>query len=102
MIKVKDTMQSSDIAGDVVVVTSTYVINDGLPIIYVSHEFDEVEGVIWQFHAGNNDYDMDKMLLVSLNSVLEMDASINELSSLPLNYVARRKSIGDSWTFSEE
>ena len=45
---------------------------------------------------------MNKMLLVSLNSILEMDASINELSSLPLNSVARRKSIGDSWTFSEE
>ncbi|EJA3100965.1 hypothetical protein MWT34_000009 [Vibrio vulnificus] len=98
----KNTMQGFDILGDVVVVTSTYVVNDRLPILYVSHEFDEVEGVIWQFHAGNNDYDMNKMLLVSLNSILEMDASINELSSLPLNSVARRKSIGDSWTFSEE
>jgi len=95
-------MQGFDILGDVVVVTSTYVVNDRLPILYVSHEFDEVERVIWQFHAGNNDYDMNKMLLVSLNSILEMDASINELSSLPLNSVARRKSIGDSWTFSEE
>ena len=35
-------MQDFDISGDVVVVTSTYVVNDRLPILYVSHEFDEV------------------------------------------------------------
>ncbi|WP_394257123.1 hypothetical protein [Vibrio harveyi] len=95
-------MQDFDILGDAIVITSTYVVNDRLPILYVSHEFDEIEGVIWQFHAGNNDYDMSKMLLVNLNNILEMDISIHEVSSLPLNSIARRKSPEDSWIFSEE
>jgi len=84
------------------VVTSTYVINDNLPILYVSNEFDEEEGQIWQFHCGNNDYDMSKMLLVRLEDILIIDITIGEVSELPVNFVAKRDCVGGDWVFSKE
>lgn len=91
-----------DISDDSAVVTSTYVVNEKLPILYVSHEFDEEDGSNWQFHCGNEDYDMSKMLLVSLKNILKIDESISGVSNLPIGYVARRKFIGDRWVYSEE
>ena len=84
------------------VVTSTYVVNEKMPILYVSHEYDEEEGEIWQFHCGNGDYDMGKMLLVSLGDVLGIDSSLFDLSDLPINRVARRSYVGDKWVYSLE
>lgn len=84
------------------VVTSTYVVNENMPVLYVSHEYDDEEGEIWQFHCGNGDYDMSKMLLVSLVEVLNIDDSLSELADLPLNSVARRKRVGDKWVYSSE
>lgn len=84
------------------VVTSTYVVNENMPVLYVSHEYDDEEGEIWQFHCGNGDYDMSKMLLVSLAEVLNIDHSLSELADLPLNSVARRKYVGDKWVYSSE
>lgn len=82
------------------VVTSTYVIYEHMPIMYVSHEYDEEEGGIWQFHCGNDDYDLGKMLLVSIGDMLNMDESLIALSDLPINCVARREFIGDKWVYS--
>lgn len=86
------------IPNDTAVVTSTYVVDGNMPILYVSHEYDEEEGDIWQFHCGNGDYDMNKMLLVSLGEILSFDRSLSELSDLPLNCVARREHVGGKWT----
>jgi hypothetical protein len=93
---------SFGIAENTAVVTSTYVVNENMPILYVSHEYDDEEGEIWQFHCGNDDYDMNKMLLVSLGDVLSLDGSLSELADLPLNKVARRKHVGDEWIYSTE
>ncbi len=94
--------QAFDISDDSVVVTSTYVVNEKMPILSVSHEFDEEDGSNWQFHCGNDDYDMSKMLLVSLENILNIDGSISRVSNLPVGYVARRKFIGDKWVYSKE
>lgn len=93
---------SFDISGDSVVVSSTYVVNEKMPILYVSHEFDEEDKSVWQFHCGNDDYDMSKMLLVSFRNILEIDDSIEEISDLPVNQVARRNFVGDRWVYSED
>ncbi|MFN7675096.1 hypothetical protein [Flavobacterium sp.] len=61
------------------VVTSTYIVNDGMPILYVSNEDDEEEGVIWQFHCGNGDYNMERMLLVKLETILNLDSELINL-----------------------
>ncbi|AMK77298.1 MULTISPECIES: hypothetical protein [Methylomonas] len=91
-----------DISEDTVVVTSTYIVKEKMPILYVMHEFDEVEGVIWQFHSGNNDYETDKILLVSLKNILNIDTTISDVSNLPVGFIARRKFIGDEWVFCQE
>ncbi len=93
-------MSEFNILGDTSVVTSVYVVNENMPILYVSHEQDE-DGVIWQFHCGNDDYDMNKMLLVSLDNIVDVDTTIQEVADLPLNSVARRKHVGDEWVYSE-
>jgi len=79
-----------------VVVTSTYVMQDKMPILYVSHEDDEGES-LWQFHCGNNDYSMDKMMLVGLGTVLAADPSLMELADLQKGHHAIRKSLNAPW-----
>jgi hypothetical protein len=94
-------LKSFDISLNTAVVTSTYVIYEHMPVLFVSHEYDE-DGDIWQFHCGNEDYDMSKMLLVSLGDVLTVDASLVEIANLPKNFVARRNYVGDKWICSPE
>lgn len=94
-------MNEFNISIDTPVVTSAYVVNENMPILYVSHEYDDEDGPIWQFHCGNEDYDVNKMLLVSLEGILGVDRFIKEVSGLPMNFVARRKYIGDAWVYSE-
>jgi len=78
------------------VVTSTYVMQDKLPILYVSHEDDDGES-LWQFHCGNNDFSMGKMMLVGLGAVLATDSSLMELADLKKGFGATRKSLDTPW-----
>jgi len=96
-------MQSNfDIPLDAVVVTSTYVVKDRMPILDVSHELDEENEPLWQFHCGNGDYDMEKMLLVSLKNILDLDPSLEELADLPLGCSAKRNSVSESWKYFDD
>ena len=79
------------------VVTSNYVTDDQLPILYVSHERDEGGDSLWQFHCGNGDYHVTRMRLVRLDTVLAIDPSIAELADLPLGWTARRVSVDGAW-----
>ncbi|MBN6076116.1 hypothetical protein HYE59_00810 [Aggregatibacter actinomycetemcomitans] len=81
-----------------VVLTTSYVISNNMPILYVSHENDD-SGIAWQFHTDNGDSSEDKLRLVSLRQILEMDPTIQQLVSLPLGYSAIRKSINDKWEY---
>lgn len=95
--------RSFAVPGDSAVVTSTGVARDKMPILCVSHEIDEVDGsALWQFHCDSGDYDMEKMPLVSLASILALDASIVEVLDLPAGFVARRRSAGDRRIYSRE
>jgi hypothetical protein len=89
-------MKQFDIPLNTAVVTSTYVMQDELPILYVSHEDDDGES-LWQFHCGNNDYSMEKMMLVGLGTVLATDSSLMELADLKKGYCANRKSPNAPW-----
>ena len=90
-------MKRFDITPETMVVTSTYITEGKLPILYVAHELGENGEVIWQFHCGNDDYDMKKMQLVRLDTILRIDPTINDISDLPLGFVAKRVSIGSVW-----
>jgi hypothetical protein len=91
-----------DVSPDAAVVTTSYVTNDRQPILHVTHEYDEEEGVLWQFHCGNGDYDPKVLQLVRLDEILEMDRSIAELAGLPTGFCAKRSSAEDEWIVEKE
>lgn len=79
---------------NVAVFTTTQVIRDAQPILYVSH--DEEDGA-WQFHTGDDHvYERDAMV-VSLSEILDYDSSIRELHDLPYGWIVTRPKIGASW-----
>lgn len=86
---------------DLAVLTSTYVLNDGLPILYISNDDDDEGGSFWQFHCGNGDYSMEKMLLVSLETILNTNRELGEIS-LNIGEEATRSSEGQEWTIVKQ
>ncbi len=91
-------MSPFPISDDTVVVTSTYVTRDRLPIVEVSREDDEEEGELWQFHCGNGDYSEEKMQLVGLGTILKLDPGIALLAALPMGATAFRENAASPWS----
>ena len=98
----KDYKWKFDISPDTVVVTSTYIMKKGMPILYVTHEYDEEEGIIWQFHCGNGDYREEVLMLVCLEEVIDIDKSIEEIADIPQGYCAKRKNNSEKWEIMRE
>ena len=86
------------------VITSSYILDEKLPILYVSHDFDEESagGGYWQFHCGNGDYSPEKLKLVKLSVIIRIDSSINEIADLPLGFGAWRSALGQPWQYEKE
>jgi len=91
-----------DVTPATIVVTSLYVTRDSLLIDYVTHEYDEEEGYIWQFHHENNDYRPEVLLLVRIDEILQLDPSLMAVASLPVGYAARRQDRNSEWTIEQE
>lgn len=91
-----------DVSPDTAVVTTTYVTRERKPILYVTHDYDAEEGIIWQFHCGNGDYGPNAMQLVRLDEILEIDSGIKELAGLPLGHCATRSSFTDNWIVQKD
>lgn len=70
-----------------------HIINDGEPILFVSH--DEDDGM-WQFLCGKM-HEMDDAKLVPLRFVYELDNSIGTLADMPCGYYAMRENQEDKW-----
>lgn len=85
------------IALETAVVTSDYVTKKGMPVLCAWREADDEEGEIWQFHCGNDDYSMEHLQLVRLETILRLDDTLSTLSQLPLGYCATRESVGAEW-----
>jgi len=92
-------MKDFNIPSSGVVITSIFVVNEKMPVLYVSHEPDEEDGASWQFHCGNNIFDTDKMMLVTLDNMLKLDGSLKNVADLPENYCARRTTVDEPWTY---
>jgi hypothetical protein len=92
-----DATSGFDLPTNFAVLTTTYVIKDGLPILYVSHEQDDEGDPVWQFHCGNGDYSEARLMLVSISSILRIDPSVSQTADLPVGWVARRASSSDPW-----
>jgi len=83
---------------NVAVITTTQVIRDGQPVLYVSHDLDDGS---WQFHTGDEHvYERDAMV-VTLSEMIERDLSLAELHDLPFGWIAVRDSRDASWQRSK-
>lgn len=78
------------------VVTSDYVTQAGLPVLYVCRQVDEMDET-WQFHCGNGDCSMAHMQLVRLDTILGFDDKLVALAQLPAGYCATRESVDAQW-----
>jgi hypothetical protein len=78
---------------DVVTITLTQIMNDGHPILYVSHDADDGT---WQFLTGDQ-VEMSDAMVVTLRSIFQFDPSIGELADLPLGWCAERSAVGMPW-----
>jgi len=98
-----DQLSSSfDISENSMVITSSYVTSREMPILLVTHEYDdEDDEYIWQFHCGNGDYTIERMQLVRLSTILNIDPSILTVANLAVGYQAKRTSPDDDWTLSQ-
>ena len=74
-----------------------HIIENGEPILYVSH--DEDDGM-WQFLCGKT-HETDEAKLVSLKSVFDLDNSVGILKDMPCGYYAERKTENDDWTIKK-
>ena len=78
--------------------TSTKVMRDKEPILYVSH--DEDDGA-WQFHTGEITK-MEEAMIVTLKEVYIQDSSIGLLAKLQYGYVAERQSNNHEWVIRKK
>lgn len=85
---------------EMIVVTTTYITENNLPILEVSVDDDEEGGELWQFHAGNNDYSLQKLQLVKFETILGIDSSIKEVMNMKIGSKAVRESKLGQWIFS--
>ena len=69
------------------------IVYGGKPILYVTH--DEDDGA-WQFLT-DEEAIVDDLIVVSLNEIVKLDPSVNELFNLPTGQYATRKFVGDKW-----
>ena len=95
-------MKAFPISPDTMVVTSKFVTMDWHPIRLVSREADEEGGELWQFHSGNENYSMDEIQLVRLDTVIKLDPTIQEIGDLPMGFCARRPGTGAPWVYQKE
>lgn len=74
-----------------------HIMEDGVPILYVSH--DEDDGM-WQFLCGKA-HKISEAKLVSLKWVFDLDNSISALKDMPCGYYAERKTQNDNWVIKK-
>ena len=91
-----------DVPPNASVVTTSYVTQRHMPVLYVSHELDEEGDLTWQFHCGNGDFSAAVLQLVRLDEILRLDASLTELAELQIGYCARRSAVGARWITQKE
>lgn len=74
-------------------ITCCHILENGEPILYVSH--DEDDGM-WQFLCGSA-HETAEARLVSLKSVFDLDHSVGVLKDMPCGCYAERKTQKDNW-----
>ena len=80
-------------APDTASITCCHIVDDGKPILYVSH--DEDDGM-WQFLCGST-HETAEARLVSLEYIFDLDHSVGVLKDMPCGCCAERKTQNDNW-----
>jgi len=78
----------------VAVITTKEIVAGPAWIAYVTH--DEDDGA-WQFFGLSGPGTKEDAMVVSLQSIVERDESINQLADLPLGWHAWRENQADHW-----
>lgn len=78
---------------NVATITIRQIIDDGQPILYVTH--DEDDGM-WPFLSGGPAAMVDAMVL-GLSEVHRIDPSVGELADLPIGWIAERSAVREPW-----
>lgn len=63
-------------------------------IAYVSNDLDDGA---WQFHTASTEIGETDMMLVSLETIVRIDPSVQALAGLPLGWNAWRESLDAPW-----
>jgi hypothetical protein len=74
--------------------TVRQIIEGGPPVLWVSH--DEDDGA-WQFHTGEEDFEVADGMIVCLKNMIARDPSLSELADLPFGWKAWRESPSHPW-----
>jgi len=76
------------------VFTTTQVVRQRLPILHVSHDYDDGT---WQFHTGASRVSSGDLMVVGLEEMVKHDPTILELADLPRGWIAERDRVGSRW-----
>lgn len=82
---------------DTACISCVHVTNKNTPILYVSHDQDG----IWQFLCGGTHTVQDAQV-VSLENIVTLDSSINQLSDMSIGVSAERKTVTGKWIYYKE
>ena len=75
------------------VISLKQIVNDGQPILHVTHDTDDGG---WQF-LGWEDAKEDDVKIVALSTIVRLDPSVQELADLPLGWHAWRRASDQPW-----
>ena len=82
---------------DTEAITNKTIINDGAPILHVYHD---INNHGWHF-LGIEDVDDNDIVLITMEEIVELDPSVEEVAHIEPGWHAWRSEIGDEWIFAE-
>ncbi|WP_139163817.1 hypothetical protein [Desulfoluna spongiiphila] len=82
-----------DQASNVTAITTRQVLEDGHPILRVTHYSDDHS---WAFLCGTTD-NTDDGRIVGMGTALQIDPSLRDIADLPVGWCALRKSVDSPW-----
>lgn len=91
--------KSFEDAPNTAVFTSCFVVKEKHLITEVYHDEDGA----WQFFSDDDIENIDSCaMLISLKQIVKLDQTILEISDLKQGYIAKRKSLTDSWVIEKQ
>ena len=78
---------------NVAALTTRQVLDEGLPILLVTHYDDDDS---WAFICGTTEK-ADDIRIIGMGEALSLDPTLRTIADLPPGWTARRKIVGGSW-----